>query len=57
MSTHNICFCGKLRKNINTFWLKKKCLIQSYAKLSAVCDVFNAYLGSEAQVSLCRCLS
>ena len=23
MSTHNICFNGEIRKNINTFWLKK----------------------------------
>ena len=24
MSTRSICFCGKIRKTINTFWLKKK---------------------------------
>ena len=24
MNTHNVYFCGKIRKNISTFWLKKK---------------------------------
>ena len=29
MSTHNLCFCGEIRKNIGTFcW--KKCLIWNY---------------------------
>ena len=23
MNTHTICFCEEIRKNINTFWMKK----------------------------------
>ena len=26
MSTHNICFCGEIKKNISTFWLKERAL-------------------------------
>ena len=37
MSTHNVCFCGEVRKNINTFGLKKH-LIKSCEKYIIATD-------------------
>ena len=39
MSTHVICFYGEIRKIINTFWLKKKCLTWSYGVYTGCLDI------------------
>ena len=51
MSIHNICFHGEIRKNINTYGLKKNHLNKSYASN----ETSMVYLHNIQSVYLMKC--
>ena len=53
-STHNRCFCGEIRKNINTFWLKKKVAYQELCNLMFILSPYNYFLPFLSSLRLLR---